>query len=89
MKRTLYIIVIVVGLGGALVMGYLAMTSSPDSGEIVVEGTTTTSEAYNILPYGDDLNFETLENFNKDHRLYPYPEVNPAEVGKPLGVIIE
>ena len=89
MKRTLYIIMIVIGLGGAVVMGYMAMTSSSDSGEVAVEGTASAPQAYNILPYGDDLNFDTLENFNKDHRLYPYPKVNPAEVGKPLGVIIE
>lgn len=89
MKRTLYIIVIVIGLGGALVMGYLAMTSgdSPGSDSIIEAGANP--QVYNILPKGKSLDFGTLENFNKDNRLYPYPQVNTTEVGKNLGNLID
>lgn len=88
MKRTLYIIVIVIALGGAAVMGYLAFTAG-DSSEVTVNESGETSSVYNILPKGKSLDFGTLQNFNRDNRLFPYPEVNNTEVGKNLGNLIK
>ncbi len=88
MKRTLYIIVIVIALGGAAVMGYMALTSGPT---ITSTDETSTSDqaVYNILPQGKTLDFDTIKNFNKDERLFPYPQVNSAEIGTTLGNLIE
>lgn len=89
MKKTLYIAIIVIALGGAAVMGYMAFMGGGSSVEevVVVEGESSAS--YNILPEGKTLDFNTIENFNKDGRMFPYPVVSPAEVGQVLGNIIE
>lgn len=88
MKRTLYIIIIVIALGGAAVMGYMALTSGPATTS--TDETSTSGQAvYNILPQGKSLDFDTIKNFNKDDRLFPYPQVNNAEIGTTLGNLIE
>lgn len=87
MKRLIYIAIIVIGLGGAAVMAYLAFMGGGSSEEVVVvEGEAA---GYNILPEGKTLDFNTLQDFNKDGRVFPYPVVSPAEVGQVLGNIIE
>lgn len=89
MKRTIYIIVIVIALGGAAVMAYMALTSGGTSSGGVAGDVSGSTPVYNILPEGKSLEFGTVRNFNKDNRLFPYPTVNPAEIGKDLTNIIE
>lgn len=89
MKKTIYIIIIVIALGGALVMGYMAMTASPATEEGGMVTNTGGPAVYNILPEGKSLEFGSIKNFNKDNRLFPYPTVNTSEIGKDLSSIIE
>lgn len=87
MKNIIYIIILVIGLGGALVIGYMAFFGN--------QATTfkTTVDAgdqiYNILPEGKTLDFSTVRNFNKDRRIFNFPKVNPVEIGQPLNNLIE
>lgn len=90
MKRTILIAVIIIGFGGAVVMGIMAVMNSSKS-----QTETTTSINVNaqpvsaILPEGTSLDFEKLEGFNRENRFFPFPEVLPTEVGANLGNIIE
>jgi hypothetical protein len=88
MKRTIYIAVIVIALGGAAVMAYMAFFSggSGGGGEVVIE---TEAQVYNILPEGKELDFTEVSKFNQEGRLFPYPQVTPSEIGQVLGNIIE
>jgi hypothetical protein len=89
MKKILYTIVIIVALGGALVMGYLAFFG--DDTSVATDPTLSQSGApvYNILPHGRSFDFNTVKNFNRDGRLFPYPEVTPAEIGVTLNNLME
>ena len=88
MKKTIYIAIIVIALGGAALMGYMAFSggSSSSNQAIVIENS---AQVYNILPNGKDLDFDSLKKYNKQNLFFPYPQVNPSEVGQVLGNIIE
>ena len=88
MKKTLLTIIIVVGFGGAIVMGYLAFSGdSSSSNPVVVEDIQ--SSDFGILPNGTSLDFKKLEEFNDTGRLYPFPKVSPTEVGSNIGTMTE
>lgn len=99
MKKTIYIIVIVLGLGGAIVMLYLTWQNrlgapgpAPSSSTIQVNsgaGASGGSSSNSILPHGRNLDFTTLKNFNRDNRFFNYPQVNPSEIGKNLPNLME
>jgi len=38
---------------------------------------------------GSTLKFDTIQKYNKDSRLYPYPVVNPSEIGIPTAEMIK
>lgn len=88
MKKSIYIGVIVIALGGAVLMGYMAFSGGGSQG---TEGTQIESSAqvYNILPQGKDLDFGPVVEYNERSFFFPYPQVSPAEVGQVLGNIIE
>lgn len=88
MKKSIYIAIIVIALGGAALMGYMAFSGGGSSGGegIVIE---SSAQVYNILPNGKDLDFDTLKSYNDQNLFFPYPQVTPSEVGQVLGNIIE
>lgn len=88
MKKTIYIVIIVIALGGAAIMAYMAFFSgsSNGGGEVMIE---KEAQVYNILPEGKNLDFSSVTEFNQQGRLYPYPQVTPSEIGQVLGNIIE
>lgn len=63
-------------------MLYLAMFSSP--GNSSSETPVQSAAPYNVLPKGNNLDFTTLKNYNKDNRRFNYPQVNSSEIGKNL-----
>lgn len=76
MKKIITIIIVVAALGGAGFLGYSAMHKSSSSGDAKSGNITTT-----ILPYGTDLNFKPIQDFNSTNRFFPYPKVTPPEIG--------
>lgn len=86
MKKTILTIIIIAGIGGAIIMAYLALTG--DSSDA---GNEQSSRAKNsgILPNGTSLDFKKLEEFNDTGRLYPFPKVSPTEVGSNIGTMTE
>ncbi len=87
MKKSLYIAIIVIALGGAAVMGYMAFFGGDTTTtEIQIENS---AQVYNILPKGKDLDFSSVEKFNNQKSFFPYPQVTPGEIGQVLGNIIE
>lgn len=87
MKKTIYIIILVIGLGGALVIGYIAFFGNQST--TVSTPADTGAQSYNILPEGKTLDFSTVKNFNKDGRIFNFPQVNSVEIGQPLTNLIE
>lgn len=92
MKKIIYIVVIVIALGGAIVMGYMAFfgadsntSSSLDTGST----SPTSSSPVSILPYGDRLDFSSLKKYNRANIIFPYPKVNLSEIGKGIGQIMQ
>lgn len=84
MKKTISFIVIVVALGAAIVLGYLALSKN--------NSTTTTSSSApvsTVLPEGNKLDFNSVQSYNKDGRLFPYPVVNPAEIGAQSATLVK
>ncbi|HMQ01689.1 MAG TPA: hypothetical protein PKD79_01305 [Candidatus Doudnabacteria bacterium] len=88
MKRIIYIIIFVLAAGGAIVMGYLAFTGEGNDAT-TLEGGSAVTPVYNILPEGKSLDFTTVKNFNRDGRLFNYPEVNTFEIGQSLNNLME
>ena len=90
MKKTIYLIVIIIALGGAIVMGYMVFSGSTQ-GLPSLESTVPNADSsnYQILPFGKDLNFEKVEQYNKNKILFPYPQVTPAEIGAGSGTLME
>lgn len=87
MKQVITIIIIVAALAGAGVFAYLTFFSgTPTSTTQTSSGISESSE---ILPMGSNLNFDQVEKFNKDDRLYQYPIISPSEVGAVMGSIIK
>lgn len=86
MKKIIYIIILVIGLGGAIVLGYVAFFGGQSA---TVDTSTGGAQTYNILPEGKTLDFSTVKNFNKDGRIFNFPQVNSAEIGQSLTNLIE
>jgi 5-methylcytosine-specific restriction endonuclease McrBC regulatory subunit McrC len=63
-------------------MGYLVYRGSTQ-GLPSIETTPGVADnnAYQILPYGKDLDFQKVEDYNKNKILFPYPKVSPSEIG--------
>lgn len=83
MKKIITIIIVVAALAGAGFLGYSAMhkstsTGSGKSGDI----------AKTILPYGSDLNFKPIQDFNNTGRFFPYPKVTPPEIGSTTTALV-
>ncbi len=92
MKKIIYIIVIVLGLGGAIVMGYMVIRGNSHgipSITMPTEGVSQPAANYQILPYGHDLDFKKVEEYNKNKILFPYPKVSPSEIGAAAGSMME
>lgn len=82
-KQIIVLIVVIVALAVAGVFAYKAVTSSSSSTD-----TATAVPKSLILPNGSKLDFEKVQEFNKKQKLFPYPEVNTAEIGKQLNQIV-
>lgn len=85
-KNLILILVIIVALAGAGVFAYISFFGSSSTPTSTAVGQTVGVGA--ILPYGKNLNFETVNKFNETGRLFPYPEVTPADAGLLLSEII-
>lgn len=89
MKKIIYIVIIVIGLGGAALMAYFALFGNSSSKQSAGSTTTTdlgsTTQAQlpdaSILPLGNTLDFSKIQSFNKDYTFFPYPKVSPSEIG--------
>lgn len=93
MKKTVYLVIIVIALSGAAIMAYMAFFAEPKqapadgaTGEVVSADPGVNS--HKVLPYGTDLDFQKLKSYNKTKTVYPYPVVGKDEIGKPLGKIL-
>jgi hypothetical protein len=88
MKRIIVMIIIVAALTGASIMSYKAFSGSEGASFI---STDTPPEVVpsEILPMGASLNFKSVQEFNKESRLFPYPAVNATEVGPGIGELIQ
>lgn len=84
MKQIIVVIIIVVALAGAGFLGYKAFTSSSEDNAAAVAGKHS-----QILPFGTDLKFDSVQKYNKDGKTFQYPTVTPAEIGPELGAIIK
>ncbi len=84
-KNLILILVIIVALAGAGVFAYISFFGSSTA---TTPTTNQTVGAGTILPYGKSLNFETVNKFNETGRMFPYPEVTPADAGLMLSEII-
>ncbi len=86
MKQTILLIIIVAAVAGAGVFGYMALTKSgPDAGQAMPAAGASSQ----ILPMGSALNFDTIQKYNKNSTLFPYPVVNPVEIGVPTSQMIK
>ncbi len=84
-KKKLMIGVSVVLLGSAAFMLYRTFFAAP-SGPVaavpaVPAAASLAGSAHSILPYGKDLNFAPIEQYNSSHKQIIYPQVSPDEVG--------
>ncbi len=103
MKKTILTAIIVIGFGGALVMGFLAWRNSnpgSDTAPLVntnganLPGVTNTggpggSPISAILPEGTSLEFGKVKLYNDSGFLFPYPKVSPSEIGRNLIDIVD
>lgn len=76
MKKIISFVVIVIALGAAIVLGYLALSKNSPAGADPAPATTSA-----VLPEGTKLDFNAVQSYNKDGRLFPYPKVSPEEIG--------
>lgn len=84
MKKIISFIIIVIALGAAIVLGYLALTKNvPESTGLAGAPAST------ILPNGTELEFNEVQSYNKDGRLFPYPVVTPAEIGTQTNTLVK
>ncbi len=84
-KKIITIVVIVAALAGAGVFGYLSLRD--DAVELVTAADGQAATPI-ILPYGDTLDFETVNKFNQTGRTYTLPVTTAADVGLQLNEII-
>lgn len=75
MKKLFTIIITIAALIGAIVLGYSALKKKEQASPQPAPPAST------ILPYGTNLDFQDIEEFNKASRLFPYPKVTPPEIG--------
>ncbi len=90
MKKIIFILIIVVALAGSVVFGYMALSKKTPARQAQTTSKNRTatnksssgsSGASSVLPQGNSLNFEKLEDFNPNRSLFPYPQVVSSEVG--------
>ncbi len=81
-NQLIALIVIVVALAGAGVFAYFAFTGTE-------QVTVQPSSSINALPHGTTLNFNTVEKFNKNAKVFEYPRVSADETGLPLNQLIQ
>ena len=80
MRKLLTIIITIAALGGAVILGYSALSKKTPP--------QATGPSSTILPYGTALDFNNLQDFNKTNRLFPYPAVTPPEIGAPTAALV-
>mgnify|MGYP001614860078 CR=1 FL=1 len=76
LKQLISLIIVVAALVAAGVFAYMTITgaNNPDA-------TTTPLSTAEILPNGSKLDFEDVNKFNKNGKLFKYPAVVPTEIG--------
>lgn len=89
MKRTISLIVIIIGLGGAIVMGYMVFRGDSQGLPAEESAPVEDNSNYQILPFGKQLNFQKIEKYNKNKMLFPYPKVAPTEIGAASEAMME
>ncbi len=82
--------VVLILLGGGLWYSGVFGSSEPsfDAVVIVPQDIGPNDTSNRILPYGDTLNFSSVDKFNPENRTFPYPQVSPGEVGALLPNLI-
>jgi hypothetical protein len=93
-RRIITIIVIAIGFGGSI---YLMRDFFSKPGQspsdlaqlIQVDTSGGTGTGQRILPYGSGLDFSLVKKYNPERRTYPYPIVNPSEIGLALPEFIK
>lgn len=85
MKQIITIIIIVAALAGAGVFGYMMFTGADSA----ITTTSSQDAPSNILPMGSKLDFDIVQQFNKNQQIYQYPQVNQGEVGPVMGTMIK
>jgi uncharacterized protein YpmB len=83
MKRIITFIIIILALVAAIFFGYQSIKSSPTDSQTAIAGPSR------ILPYGTDLNFDSVQKYNKNNNLFQYPVVTPGEIGPNFGEILK
>lgn len=82
-KKNILLVIIVLALGIAVILFGRSFFAG---GGISMTETTTSTQS--ILPYGNSLDFNKIENFAKNKRSFVYPQVSPVEVGLGIGQIV-
>lgn len=83
-KQIITIIVIIAAFAGAGVFAYMAF--SGNASENIITEVASDSQ---VLPFGDELNFDSIDTFNPTGKAFQYSEVAPSEVGSPLNNIVQ
>ncbi len=88
-KQIFALIVIIISFGGAIVMAFLTWRQLTPRNKFSLTQNAVTQSGSAILPKGNQLDFDSLKNFNSNKTLFPYPVVNPSEVGSTLNNLIK
>ena len=86
-KQIIILVVIVIVLAGAGVFAYKAFMGAGSKTSTSSGKDSNVSGA--ILPHGNSLDFDNVKKFNKNDKLFPYPTVNPTDVGQPLNGLVK
>lgn len=84
LKQIIGLIIVIAAFAGAGVFAYMSIISDKNP-----EAATTTISTAEILPQGDKLDFEDVNKFNKNGKLFRYPEVSEGEIGLGLNDVME
>lgn len=101
MKQKLFIAIIVIGFGGAAIMAYMSMQAgksdessssvsiTPSNQPGLTGGVAGGAPISAILPQGNKLEFDKLEEFNRTKTLFPFPKVSTPEIGTALSNLMD
>lgn len=83
-KQLIYLVILLLSFGTG---GYLLYRSFVPAANNLSDVGQVSSER--ILPMGSSLDFTPIEKFNKEKRVYSYPQVTPPEIGQGLSEMVQ